>query len=83
MVEIDGLAKIAVGIDLRGKFATGIDDEGQTGLVIRRELVGVRAQVLGIDFQLVLEDVIAEFIAQCLRLSNVGLMDASACKART
>ena len=52
----------------RGKFAIGIDEERQAGFMVRRELVGVRAQVLGIDFQLVLENVVAELIAEVFAL---------------
>ena len=50
----------------RGEFSAGIDDEGQIDFVRGGEFLGEGAQVLRIDFQLVLENVVAEFVAQCL-----------------
>ncbi len=69
VLEFDGLAQFFVGVDEGGKFAIGIDDEGQIDFVLGGEFFGVAAQVFRRDFQLVVEYVLAEVIAQTFRVS--------------
>ena len=64
VIEIDGLAQVAVGVHLGGELALRIDHEGEIYFVCGGELLGIAAQVLGIDLDLVLEDIVAELVAQ-------------------
>src|ERR1700689_2831345 len=67
VVELDGLADVAVGVYLGSVFALWIDHEREVHLMSGGKLFGIAAQVLRIDLELVREDIIAEIVAQGFR----------------
>src|SRR5580658_9454703 len=69
VVELDGFAQIAVGIDQGSEFSTRVENIGQVDLMRGGEFFGVGAQVLEVDLQLTGENVVAEFIPQSLGMS--------------
>jgi len=66
VLEADAGAKITIGRHFRGELALRIYHEWQINSVLGSEFFRKGTQVVFIDFQLVLEDVIAEFIAHLL-----------------
>jgi hypothetical protein len=65
--DVDGFSEIAVGGDLRGKLAIGIEVCGQFELVGGGEPFGKRPKVIFRDLRLVLKDVITIVVAEIIR----------------
>ena len=68
VLDADRISQLFVGVHLSGKFSLRIYNERNIDFMFRRKLLDEALQVVGSNFRLVLEAIVAELIAEIFAL---------------